>query len=211
MSLTGLIILATTVASLYAEQNPELKMRWVFNPYYVKNRREYYRFLSSGFIHEGYMHLAFNMITLYYFGTLIETNFAILLGPAGYMLYLFFYLSALVVSEIPRYWRYLNNHHRLANSLGASGAISAVLLAGILFNPGMKVGLFFVPVMLPGFIFGALYLFYSAYMDRLGEGGGGIAHDAHLYGALYGILFAIAVYPSVVPNFLEYLASGNFF
>jgi membrane associated rhomboid family serine protease len=93
--------------------------------------------------------------------------------------------------------------------LGASGGVSAILLAGILFNPSMKVGFLFLPVALPGFIFGILYLAYSAYMDR--QEGGRIAHDAHLYGALYGVIFAIAIYPAVVPRFVEYILSGNYF
>lgn len=209
ISLTGILIGATVIASLYAEQNPELKAKWMFNPYMVKNRGEYYRFITSGFIHEGFIHLLFNMITFYYFGYLMEQILVIMFGDLGYVAFLFFYLSAIAVADVPRYLRYLKNHATLANSLGASGGVSAILLAGILFNPSMKVGFLLLPVALPGFIFGILYLFYSAYMDR--QGGGRIAHDAHLYGALYGILFAVVIYPQVVPNFIAYIMSGDFF
>ncbi len=211
ITLTGVLIVVTVLASLYAEQSPQVKAQWLFNPYMVKNRNEYYRFITSGFIHGDFMHLLFNMITFYYFGSVVEIILVRIFESQwiGWAVFLLFYLSAIVVADLPRYFRYLRNHRTLANSLGASGGVSAILLFSILYLPEMKVSLFFIPIGIPGFMFAILYLFYSAYMDK--QGGDRIAHDAHLYGALYGILIAIAVYPPVVFSFAEYIMSGNYF
>jgi membrane associated rhomboid family serine protease len=107
----------------------------------------------------------------------------------GGVLYLLFYLSALVVSLIPTYVK--NKHNQSYRSLGASGAVSAIVFAGIIIDPLMPLSLIIVPIPFPGFIFGVAYLLITYYLDK--RGGGNINHSAHLWGALYGIIFIILI------------------
>jgi membrane associated rhomboid family serine protease len=201
---TIILVLVTCVTSYRAEENDAFKRKWIHNAYLVNHRQEYYRWLTSGFIHSGYMHLAFNMITLYSFGRVMEQAILTpLLGSnqlAG-AVFLGFYLLAIIASDLPSYFKYKNNH--LYNSLGASGGVSAVVMAVILFFPGLPLNLLFIPIDIPGFMFALLYLFYSAYMAQ--NAGDHINHNAHLFGSLVGIVFAIAIYPPVIFRFIEEL------
>lgn len=206
MSITLIIIIITVGASLYAWNNQSIFQRWIFNPYYVQRRNDYIRFLTSGFIHNDYMHLFFNMFTLYWFGEVIEGVYSSLFGEMGKALFVFFYLLGIIVSEIPTYFKHKNHPHY--NSLGASGGVAAVIFSAILFYPLEKLYLFGI-IGIPGFIFGILYMVYSFYQAK--RGGDFINHDAHLYGALFGIVFTIIIVPAVVPSFIEQLATWRLF
>jgi membrane associated rhomboid family serine protease len=201
LSTTVIIVIITSLVSITAFYNQDELNKMILWPAVMKQRRQYYRFITSGFIHADWMHLVFNMITLYYFGELVEVYFRELFGPGIFIL---FYLLSMVVADIHTYVKYRNDHSYRA--LGASGAVSAVLFASILFNPWGKIYLFFIPIGIPAFIFGIIYLGFTVYMAR--RGGDNINHTAHLWGAVFGIVFTIALEPGIVPFFLHQLAGG---
>ncbi len=197
MSITLIIIVVTVLASLYAWNNASIMQKWIMNPYAVNTRKEYYRFVTSGLIHNDYTHLFFNMLTLYFFGEAIERVYKSLFGlTLGSVLYVIFYVVAVIVSDIPTYMKHKNQPHY--NSLGASGGVSGVLFASILFFPLNSVCVFFA-LCIPGFIFGILYMMYSYYMAE--RGGDNINHDAHIYGAVFGVVFTIIIAPVVLSSF----------
>ena len=207
MSTTTLIIAVTAVISIMAWNNYGLMNRWIMNPYEVVNRRQYYRLITSGFLHADWGHLIFNMISLYFFGGFIEQLFGLMFGAKGPLYLIGFYLIAIGVSDIPTLIKHRNDYNY--NSLGASGGVSAILFATILFRPLTPISLFFIPIGIPGFLFGALYLAYSYYEARRGLSA--INHDAHFYGALFGVVFMILVYPPVLPRFFEQIAGWRLF
>jgi membrane associated rhomboid family serine protease len=206
MSVTLVIIVITVLTSMYAWSNQGIFYKWMLNPYAINRKNEYFRFITSGFIHNDYMHLLFNMFTLYFFGDTIEQTYNSLFGESGTYIYVGFYLIGIVVSSLPTYIKHRNHPHY--NSLGASGGVSAVIFSAILFYPVSQLCLYGF-LCLPGFIFGALYMVYSYYQSR--RGGDFINHDAHLFGALFGIVFTIIIVPAVVPRFFEQVASWRLF
>lgn len=202
MSLTIVIILVSIGLSWYAWQNPSLLDKWVFNPVRVSKYNEYYRFITSGFIHADVGHLIFNMFSLYFFGEAMEVFLQGYFGGNGTIYYLLLFLAGIVVSDIPTFLKHRNNSNY--NSLGASGGVSALLFAFILLAPLQKVCLYFA-ICVPGFIFGGIYMAYSFYESR--QNRGRINHDAHLYGALFGIVFMAFLLPESIPNFINQIAS----
>ncbi|MDJ1479429.1 rhomboid family intramembrane serine protease [Cytophagaceae bacterium YF14B1] len=204
-SLTLVFVIITVLASLYAWRQPDIKYKWMMNPYDVARKREYYRFITSGFIHEDGMHLLFNMMALYSFGVQMEKVFAQLYPGAGFTLFGTLYILGIIVSDIPTFLKYRNVYNY--NSLGASGGVSAVVFAFILFYPQAQLGFMFIPIPIPAFLFGALYMLYSVYMSK--RGGDHINHDAHLWGALFGIVFSVIVYPPVVTLFMSQILGGS--
>ena len=178
----------------------------MFNPYVVNRNNEYYRFVTSGFIHSNWLHLIFNMIMLFMFGGYVESFFKEIHGEIGLALYVVLYIVAIIISDIPTYVRHKDHPHY--NSLGASGGVSAILFSFIMFLPVEELCLYGL-LCLPGFIWGILYLIYSYYMSK--KGADNINHDAHLYGAIFGIIFTIIIYPSVIPSFLSDLKNLSIF
>lgn len=207
MNVTLIIILVTVGISLWAWNDYSVMNRWVMNPYQVAKRNQYYRFLTSGFLHADWMHLIFNMISLYAFGGLMEQVFNSLFGASGPLYYIGFYLIAIVVSDIPTFLKHRNDSGY--NSLGASGGVAAIIFAAILISPLSKITLFIIPIGIPGFIFGPIYLLYSYYESQ--RGAGNVNHDAHIYGALFGVAFIILVYPPVLPQFIDQIAGWRLF
>ncbi len=202
LSITLVIVVVTGLVSWRAFNDPRLLDRLILWPPAVERRRQYDRLLTHGFIHADWMHLLFNMITLWSFGTAVEGVFSQWITPVGYVL---FYLSAIVVAILPTYLR----HRRDANyrSLGASGAVSAVLFAFILFDPWSKLIIFPIPLPIPAILFAVLYVAYSIWMDR--RGGGNVNHSAHLWGAAYGVLFTVVMEPRVLSHFIATIAQGG--
>ncbi len=204
MSITVIIIAITVIVSIAAFRSPKLANDLIFDSYAVTSRRQYYRFITCGFIHADIGHLFFNMYAFYLFGKITEQEFDAIFGNYGKLLYILMYLMALVVCLIPSYSKNRNNPNY--RSLGASGAVSAVVFAFIFFNPLLGIGLIFIPVYLAGFLFGLIYLLVSYWLDR--QGGGRINHSAHIWGALFGIAFLIVAaqlfsgYP-VLGHFLD--------
>ncbi|MFA0962431.1 rhomboid family intramembrane serine protease [Roseivirga sp. BDSF3-8] len=206
--LTYAIIGVTVVVSLLAFQNRELQYKWMFNPYTVNQRNEYIRFISSGFIHNDWGHLLFNMITLYFFGSNVEFILqGMMPGVTGSLLYIGLYLAGIVISSIPTYVKH--RHNPGYNSLGASGGVSSVLFASIMLMPTAKLALILLPIPIPGWIFGIIYMIYSYYAGR--RGGDNINHDAHLWGAIFGVVFIIILEPAVLPAFIEEIRSTPIF
>ena len=203
ISITVIIIAITSVVSLIAFSNHNLLDQFIFYPPAIK-RGQFYRFFSCGLIHADWGHLIFNMLSLYLFGEMVEGEFVKAFGQYGKLVYLLMYILALGASVIPTYFNNKDNYHY--RSLGASGAVSAVIFAGIMFYPLVGIGLFFIPVYIAGFLFGVLYLLISGWLDK--KGGGSINHSAHIFGALFGVGFTIIAcqafsdYP-LLENFAE--------
>jgi len=206
MSLSGIpityMIMGLTIAiSMYAFSNHELMRKLIMNPYIINSRQEYYRFVTSGFIHGDHMHLIMNMLSLYFFGPTVEEIFHahFKLGSLYFML---LYIMAIVGSDLTTFFK--NKHNPGYNSLGASGGVCAIIFAYILFNPLGELSLyFFIP--LKGFIFGALYIIYSYQSSKRSYDN--INHDAHLWGALFGLIFCAILYPPSIPNFIQQVTS----
>src|SRR5688572_22108824 len=152
LSITLIIVIITTVVSIGAFNNHKTMEDLIFYPPAISKRNQWYRFFSCGLIHADWGHLIFNMLALFLFGKNVESYFAQAFGSIGKILYLFMYITALAVSVLPTYSRHRNDYHY--RSLGASGAVSAVIFASILFNPLTGIGLFFIPIYVAGFIFG---------------------------------------------------------
>ncbi|MEQ9305132.1 MAG: rhomboid family intramembrane serine protease [Marinoscillum sp.] len=206
MSITIIIIAITVVVSIAAFNNAQVFQKSLMNPFMVFNKGQYWRFITSGFIHGSFIHLGFNMFTFFFFGRVVEQTFGHVLGANGGVIYIIFYLSALVVSDLPVA---LKNRNQINyNSLGASGAVSAVVFASILYYPLEKIYLFGI-IGFPGFILGIFYVLYSYFQGR--NMSDNINHDAHLYGAIYGAVFAIIVNPPSVADFIQQVSSYSFF
>ena len=202
-SLTIVIVAVTVLVSWRAFNDRALMERMILWPPAVERRRQYDRLLGYGFVHADWMHLLFNMITLWSFGTAVESVFSEMITPLGFVL---FYLSAIVVSILPTYI----THRKDPNyrSLGASGGVSAVLFAFILFDPWSKLIIFPIPVPIPAFLFALLYVGYSIWMDRRGRDN--VNHSAHLWGAAYGVLFTVLLEPRILGHFTQtLLGSGS--
>lgn len=159
----------------------------IFYPAAITENNQYYRFVTYGFIHADIPHLFFNMYAFYLFGGACEDSFIYIFGNYGKIFYLLMYFLALIVCVIPDF----NKHKSNAGyrSLGASGAVSAVVFAYILFQPLQGIGLLFIPIFIPGFLFGILFLIISYFLGR--KGGSRINHSAHIWGAIFGVVFLI--------------------
>lgn len=187
LSVTLIILLITCLLSFVAFNNESLTHSLIFHPPAIQRNQEWYRFISSGFIHADFLHLAFNMYTFYLFGELVENACIEMYGKSGIIFFAILYLTALPAAMMPSYEKH--KHDEYYYSLGASGAVSAVIFCGIVLYPSMKLSFFPIPIGIPAFIFGPLYLLVSAYLSSKGRGN--INHAAHIWGALYGIVFLI--------------------
>ncbi|QHL89428.1 rhomboid family intramembrane serine protease [Nibribacter ruber] len=200
MSITILLIIITVAISMYAWRNQNLMENWVHHPQSVAQHNEWWRLLTSGFLHADFGHLFFNMFSFYMFGRVVEQYFMAIFGPTmGIVLYLVLYLGAIILSDLPTYFKHRND--RGYYSLGASGGVAAIIFSSIYFNPQSELIIFPIPFHIKGYIFGALYLIYSYYQAR--RAGDGINHSAHFYGALFGVVFTIGLVPEYFPRFLE--------
>ncbi len=187
MHITLIITIITVAISIFAMYNEPLMDKMIFNPYTVQRKNQWYRFISSGFIHADFMHLAFNMFSFYMFSDYVEQFFSMIFGAQGLPIYIILYLSALVVCLVPTFLKH--KHQYNYNSLGASGAVSAIVFVGIFLQPTIQIGFFIIPPIIPGFIFGPIYLAITAYLSKKGQSG--INHSAHLWGSIYGIVYLI--------------------
>lgn len=203
MTITLALLIITCIISITAFNNRKVINDLIFSPVDVQQRHQWYRFITCGLIHADFAHLAFNMITLYFFGRVMEQVYVEYFNLPKYT-YLILYIVALIVSEIPSYIKHRNNNEY--RSLGASGAVAAIVFVFILIAPWATIYVFFIPV--PAILYGVLFLVYSAYMSKKGEDN--INHSAHLWGAVVGIVFTIIVQPAVVNIFIEKLLRPSF-
>jgi membrane associated rhomboid family serine protease len=204
-----LILIGLTVAiSAYAWSNRDLMEAWIMEPYVMARNGQWYRLLTSGFLHADWSHLLFNMFAFYSFSPVVLATLAEGYGAgAGLGLFLLLYLGGIIVSDLPTYFKHRDD--RNYRSLGASGGVASVLFASILLFPvnsnGGGIIIFPLPFPIQPFLFGFLYLAYSYYMGR--RRGDNVNHDAHFYGALYGVLLIIALMPGTLPHFAQQLSA----
>lgn len=197
--ITIALIAINVIVSLIAMNNQDVLSKAIMWPYGVKRHNQFYRFITSGFIHADYIHLFFNMFTLYFFGRVVEVYFSVY-GLGGNISYLALYFLGLIASDLPTYFKQKDNYNY--HCLGASGAVSAVVFAAIVFNPWGSIYLYGA-IKLSSFLYAILYIAYCVYMSK--RGGDNINHDAHLWGALFGLGFTIALIAAVQPVLLEYI------
>ncbi|WP_305804556.1 rhomboid family intramembrane serine protease [Stenotrophomonas sp. YIM B06876] len=199
---TLILIALTGLVSWLAFSNRKLADRLILWPPAVDRHHQYDRLVTYGFIHADFSHLLFNMITLFFFGRAIEQVMTQLSGSG--LTYPLFYLAALVVSILPSYLKNQKNPNYL--SLGASGAVSAVLFAFILISPWTIILVLFIPA--PAILYAVFYVGYSIWMDK--RGGDRINHSAHLAGAAFGVIFMVIMEPRVLQVFLQQLMNPSF-
>ncbi len=197
MILTIVIIAITVLVSISAFNNAELFSRLKFNAYFIKHSGEKWRFFSYALIHSGWMHLIINMYVLYSFGDVVEQFFSMRFGSIGYLYYVLLYTGGILFSTLYDFGKHKDDVYY--NAVGASGAVAAVVFASILVYPVGSIYLFPIPFPLPSWVFGIAYLIYSAYMGK--KGVDNIGHNAHFWGAIYGIILTVILVPKVIPNF----------
>ncbi len=198
--ITFSIIAITVIVSFFAFNNNDAKYKMLFYPNGMTSPNTYYRFVSHGFVHADYIHLFFNMYTLYSFGRVVES---VLFNKPEYIV---FYISALVASSIFDFFKQKDNSRYSA--LGASGAVSAVVFSTIIFGPWDIGVLLFGILPLPNIVFAAAYLFYCYYMNK--KGTDNIGHSAHMWGSIYGFVFTAMVRPELMKNFIIKLMHPSF-
>ena len=187
LTITLIIVIITCVISFIAFSNQKIMDDLIFYPPAVTNEKQWYRFITCGLIHADIGHLGFNMLSFFMFGKFVEEAFTDIFGSLSKALFVALYVLALVVSLLPTFFKHKNDYQY--RSLGASGAVSAVVFAGIFLFPTLKIGLFILPPIIPGFIFAPIYLFISAYLSK--KGGDNINHSAHIWGSIFGVVFVI--------------------
>jgi len=192
--ITIAIIVITCLTSYLAFRDRGLMNRMIMHPATVARNNEFYRFISSGFIHADWTHLGINMYVLYAFGQTVENQYTALFGKMGLPYFILMYFGAMFISSIPSYLKHRN--HEGYRSLGASGATAGVVFAYILFYPDN----WFLWPPLPAIAIGVGYLAYSFWASNRKRDN--INHDAHAYGAIFGFLFTLALKPDLLPHFL---------
>lgn len=186
MTITFLIIAITSIVSILAFSREQLKEDLLFWPYLIKREKQFYRILTHGVLHADAMHLIFNMVSFYSFGIALEEYFfPALFGDLARAILAILYVLGIIASVIPDLIQHRD--HSYYRSLGASGAVSAVVFAAITIQPKMPIQFFFIPFPIPGYVFGLAYLVLSATLAK--KGGGNIGHNAHFWGSIFGIAF----------------------
>jgi membrane associated rhomboid family serine protease len=202
-SYTVIIVVITCLISFIAFSNLKVMDSLIFWPPAVSMRHEYWRFVTCGLIHADFVHLLFNMFTLYFFGRALETLYMGELGLKHYY-FLILYILALIFANIPTYLKRKDDYNY--RSLGASGAVCAVVFACILIRPWDKIWLY--GIQMPALIYAVIFMVYSIYMAK--RGGDNVNHDAHLWGAAFGVVFTLLVDHEVFGNFINSLIHPNF-
>lgn len=198
--MTIILIVITVLISFAAFRSVKLMDRLQFNASKIYYKKEYHRLFTHAFVHAGWEHLFVNMIVLFSFGQAIEDYFKYNFGNNHTLFYLLLYFGGILVSNLYALFKYRNNF--FYNSVGASGAVAAVLFAAIFFDPWNPI-YFFGILPFPGIVFAALYLVYSYQMSNKQKDN--VAHDAHFLGALYGFVFPILLNPRLFETFIDKL------
>jgi membrane associated rhomboid family serine protease len=201
MSITLLIVAVTCLISVYAFTRHDLIEHLKFNPHAVIHGRQWYRLVSMVFIHADPMHLMFNMLALYSFGTSTENGFYQLYGLTGGGVYVVFYFLAAIAANIFNLFKYKDEPHYSA--VGASGAVSAVMFSFILFYPDTTgFTLFFIPLgKTPAWVIGLGFLALSSYLSN--KQYDNVDHTAHFWGAVFGLVFPIIGNWWLISNFIQ--------
>lgn len=196
-----LILIITGVTSYMAFNNTEAFDKMKFNAYAILHHRQWHRFFTYGFIHANWMHLIFNLYVLWAFGKIVMLFFQYHFGNFANLYFIGLYFPAIALSSLWDFFRHCDDAYY--NAVGASGAVSAVVFASIILYPQGQMGLIFIPIMLPSWIFGGLYLVYTIVMSR--KQIDNIGHDAHFWGAIYGIAYTLLTVPNAFKNFLYHV------
>ena len=200
--MTLIVIIVTAIISVFAFSREDILDKMMLNPYQVFHKKEWFRIITHGFLHSDWTHLLINMFVLYFFGRNVESWFQEL-KLEGYInsvtiTYSLLYFGGIIISSGITLFRYRND--RWYNSVGASGAVSAVVFTSIFFSPLERI-YFFAVIPIPGIAFALIYLIYSSYMSRRKTDN--INHDAHFLGAVYGLLFPILISLDMLSHFLK--------
>lgn len=196
MNILILVIAITAIISFVAPNGSSNFEKYKFNVGAIRNRNEYIRLLSSGFLHADIFHLLFNMMTLYFFGPVVMQAF----GNFGFIL---IYLGSILLGNI--FSLFVYQRQPWYSAIGASGGVSGILFASIAMIPHLEIYMFFIPVGIPGFVFGLVYFSYSVYMMLNPNQHDNIGHAAHLGGAFFGLVYAVAVQPQAAMANSPYL------
>jgi membrane associated rhomboid family serine protease len=198
MSVTIVIVIITVIFSWQGFENVSLKERFLHCPYIEFRHKEYYRWITSGFLHADIGHLAINMFVFYQFGGLVEKIYQAHFGQVGgSILYLLMYLTSIVCGDLFTFAKEKDNPHYRA--LGASGGVSGIMFAFILFNPWAIIELYFI-LPLPIILWGVLYLAYEQWAST--NKNDNIGHDAHFFGAVAGMIVTIVLEPTIYTDFI---------
>lgn len=197
------LVLITVLVSLPAMSDDRLINRLILWPWRMKKPAEYYRLLTSGFIHADFGHLFFNMFALLSFGSFVEANYSAFTSPWAYI---FMYLSAIVMASLPSFFKHRDDAYYRA--LGASGGTAAILFSSVYFGPWQTVQLYFIPIPIPSILFAVAYLAYSAWASRRGRDN--IGHDAHFWGSVYGFLFTLVCEPTHGLSFIQQMMHPHY-
>lgn len=190
MYLTILLILITCIVSYMGISNKLLISQYAFSVDKVQRQKEYYRFVTSGFLHVDYLHLIINMIVLYGFGHSIELSF-------GFFYFLLIYFSSMIGGNLLAL--FIHKHSPAYTSVGASGAISGLVFTMIAYQPNLRI------LIIPAWLFGIAYVLLTIYAIRAQRTD--VGHAAHLGGALIGMIVSLTIYPQIIfQNWLPILA-----
>jgi membrane associated rhomboid family serine protease len=181
-----IILVVTALATLVALQRPELKERWIFSPGAIIARKEFYRMLSSALIHADWRHFLFNAFSFFCFARTIEFDYG---AKTLWMIYVASIFGGSLLSLL------VHRHHEY-HALGASGGVSGVIFASIFLLPGGTISFFMLPVGIPAWLYAVLFLVGSFLAQR--KQTDNVGHDAHLGGAIVGLLVATAMYPQLI-------------
>jgi membrane associated rhomboid family serine protease len=185
-SILLIIIAVTAIVSYIGFSNISIFEKYKFNVGPILHKKEYVRLISAGFLHADFMHFLFNMMTLYFFGPIVVQAF----GDVGF--FLVYFISILLGNLFSLY---LYKSQSWYSAIGASGGVSGILFASIAMIPDLGIYLFFIPIPIPGYIFGFLYFSYSVYMMLNPKENDNTGHAAHLGGAFFGLIYAVVLQP----------------
>ena len=194
--ITWIIIAINVVVSIAAFKDQNLFKKLVLDPYQVVNNKEQYRVITHAFIHGNLLHLFVNMFVLYQFGGFVEHAFSMYFGTKGILYFVVLYLGGIIAASLPAIKKHKNNP--FYSAVGASGAVASILFSFILMNPTAMLGVFLI-IPMPAFLVGILYLWYEKSMNDRNDM---IAHDAHYWGAVFGLVATIAFRPVFAWEFI---------
>ena len=205
MSVTLIIVIATVLFSMQAFSNPAVFDKFKHSPYIEHRHKEYYRWISSGFLHVDYIHLGVNMFVFYQFGGAVESIYQGLFGAmGGSILFLLMYLTSIVAGDLITFVKHKDNAYYTA--VGASGGVSGVLFAYILFNPWAEMALYGI-IPFRAIVGGVLYMAYEQWASR--NSNDNIGHDAHFFGAIAGMLVTLVLEPRIFSYFINQLMNES--
>jgi membrane associated rhomboid family serine protease len=212
ISITLILVVVTVLISYPGFKRQEILDLLKHSPYMEVNKNEWYRLITSGFVHADWIHLGVNMYVLYEFGTIVEERyFMVLFESNGRLLYLLMYILAIMAGALPSL---LKEKENIAyGAIGASGAVSAVVFIFIMMAPWSMLGIMFI-IPMPAVVAGVAFLWYSSWASKRNVrsfSGRPVGHMAHFYGAIFGMVFVSILKPEVLMLFWTQLINPPWF